>query len=189
MNYGLNNCWTTPILYDKIDNLDVMSKTIDYILTNIDLNIPPSDFQEFDILKDSGEVMREFKELVVIPTFQKYIKQLGIEECKSYSIKSWLAGPNAGYVIPVHNHSGAAISAVFYLLCEDTSSGGELYFQDPRANANRGYTKSFSKLFQNQSILPSSGDIVMFPSYVYHYTNPFHGKLRLAIPVDFFPKN
>ena len=188
MNYGLNNCWPTPILYDTIDNSDIMSRTINHILTNIDLDFRPIDFQEFDILKDGGEVLQEFKESVVIPTFQKYIKQLDIEECSSYSIKSWLAGPNTGYMIPIHNHSGASLSAVFYLLCED-DKGGELHFQDPRSNANRGYIKSFGKLFQTQTIFPKSGDIIMFPSYVYHYTSPFYGKIRLAIPVDFFPKS
>ena len=189
MNYGLTNCWSTPIMYDKISNTDILSRTINHILTNFDLAFPPSDFQEFDILKDGGEVMQEFRDLVVIPAFQKYIKQLDIEECLSYSIKSWVAGPNAGYMIPIHNHSGASISAVFYLLSEDIDKGGELLFQDPRTNANRGYNNDFRKLFQPKSILPTSGDMVVFPSYVYHYTNPFHGKLRLAIPVDFFPKN
>jgi len=34
--------------------------------------------------------------------------------------------------------------------------------------------------------MPSSGEYIIFPSYIYHYTLPFSGALRLAVPVDLF---
>jgi hypothetical protein len=186
MNRGLTNLWATPVLYDKIEDNNLLNRTIDYILTNYDLDFPPSDFQKYDILKDGGDVLGEFKSNVVLPAFERYFELAGIEKFKHYGINSWLAGPKKDYYIPIHNHSGASLSAVFYLMCED-NKGGSFTLVDPKFNANRSYHANFNKLFKPETIMPLSGDIIIFPSYAYHYTMPFNGSLRLAIPVDLYP--
>jgi hypothetical protein len=90
-------------------------------------------------------------------------------------------------VINPHNHSGASLSGVFYLMFEENESGGKIIFQDPRFNANRGYKLNFNKWFQDLKIMPVSGDLLIFPSYLYHYTEIFTGHVRLALAVDFIP--
>ena len=102
------------------------------------------------------------------------------------SLRSWITGTRNGYMIPAHNHSGASVSAVFYLMCEEDNQGGELVAIDPRTNANRGYKDEFKPLFANLVYTPQSGEYLMFPSYLYHHTNVFTGSLRLAMPVDLF---
>lgn len=188
MKQGLNNLWPTPVLYDKIQDLDLMNRTVDYMFTNFDLEVPPSDFQKFDILRDGGPIMQEFRDNIVVPAFDKYLELINVPEYTSYFVNSWITSPYQGYRIPVHNHSGASLSAVFYLVCEEQNAGGEFTLIDPKANANRGYDKSFGSLFKEETFVPATGDVIIFPSYTYHYTDIFTGHMRLAIPVDFFPK-
>ena len=85
--------------------------------------------------------------------------------------------------MPKHNHSGSHLSAVFYLLCEE-KNGGNIVLHDPRTNANRGYIDEFQSMFEKIKFTPSSGDVLIFPSFLYHNVETFNGKMRLAMPVD-----
>ena len=85
--------------------------------------------------------------------------------------------------MPKHNHSGSHLSAVFYLLCEE-KNGGNIVLHDPRTNANRGYVDDFQSMFDKVRFTPSSGDVLIFPSFLYHNVETFNGKMRLAMPVD-----
>ena len=183
MNPGLHNMWPTTVLVETVD----VTEAVLIILSTCDLINPPSDFQNFDVLRDIPE-LATFRDTVVIPTFATYVKEVFKLDMSAiqYSLRSWLAGTGGGYMIPTHNHSGAAISAIFYLLCEDTNAGGELCLLDPRSNANRGYTSSLKHIFDQQIYTPRSGEAIVFPSFLYHHTLPFTGKLRLAMPVDLF---
>jgi hypothetical protein len=187
MNYGLNHCWATAVRLSKIKNTSLLEDLTQEILTSSYMKNPPSDFQEFDILKETSNISRQFLKDEVTLAFQEYLNEvLGVDlkQYHGYELRSWLAGTGNGYMIPTHNHSGASLSAVFYLLTDDTGKGGELELIDPRSNANRGYDRNFKKLFEKQVLTPKTGDVIVFPSFVYHYTLPFTGSIRLAIPVD-----
>jgi hypothetical protein len=183
MKPGLHNLWPTTILIETVD----VAEAAQTILATCDLRNPPKEDKNFDILRDVPG-LKNFRDNVVIPTFAVYLKEvfnLEIEQME-YSLRSWLAGISGGYMIPVHNHSGAMVSAVFYLMCDEVGAGGELYLIDPRANANRGYTDSLRKIFAPELYTPKSGEAIVFPSFLYHQTLPFTGKMRLAMPVDLF---
>jgi len=187
MNKGFNKLWPTEIYLGEIDG-DILDQTCQTIFTELNLDKPASDFQGFDILEDGSEQFQKFRDTVVWPAFTRYLKEAGIDiiEFPDRKLRSWIAGVYNGYVIPAHNHSGASVSAVFYLLCEEQDRGGELVLLDSRVNANRGYKDQFKSWFENKIYLPKSGEYLMFPSYVYHHTLPFTGKIRLAMPVDLF---
>lgn len=184
---GLNNLWPTPVFKGSVDSV-YLESTVNAILQDSDLDNPYSEFQAFDILKDGPASVVEFRDKVVWPAFNNYLQQIGIDinDFPDRRLRSWITGTRHGYMIPIHNHSGASVSAVFYLLCEDKNTGGELIAVDPRTNANRGYKDEFKNLFANLTYQPVSGEYLMFPSYLYHHTNVFTGSLRLAIPVDLF---
>jgi hypothetical protein len=192
LSYGINSLWPTNVMLAKIEHQELLDEVCNCILTNYDFNSMPSDFmKDFDILRDGGEALRDFKKLVVEPLFDSYFKNtfgIGIEKFTSRRYRSWLAGPHSGYYIATHNHSGASVSAVFYLMCDTTAKGGELLMLDPRTNANRGYIDELKHVFDPVSYTPKSGEAVLFPSYLYHQTTPFLGSVRLAMPVDFFPE-
>jgi hypothetical protein len=189
MNYGINNLWPTKVLLKKIENEDVLNRLCQDIVTDVNFNHPPNDFDSFNILEKDG-VYEEFKKTVVEPCFDEYLTTVFDQSLSNFprsKFRGWLAGSNSGYSIPFHNHSGSTLSAVFYLMCENNESGGELVMVDPRFNANRGMMKEFKEEFSPEVFKPVSSTVIIFPSYLYHYTNVFKGSFRLAMPVDFYP--
>jgi hypothetical protein len=192
LKLGMNNLWSTPVYKGSMTEEDYLP-VLNYFLINE--NAPRDNFEQrdFDILDDGSDILQNFKNKVVHKVFNDYINDLDLDLPKNplgenieYWTRSWLAGSKHGYMIPVHNHSGAHFSAVFYFLCTDDNKGGELVLMDPRTNANRGYTSAFKSMFQNEQFLPKSGEFIIFPSFLYHHTNVFTGTTRLAMPVDLF---
>lgn len=188
MNMGFNDLWPTKLYLNKIDE-DINKQLCDAIFLEIGFNnsIMVSDY--FDILNEgTSKVFQIFRDTIVIPSFINYLNHIDIDskEFPDFKIKSWLTGVYEGYNIPIHNHSGATLSAVFYILCDNVLKGGELVLLDSRLNANRGYKPQFKKLFENMIYSPNSGEYIIFPSHVYHQTIPFFGKIRMAIVVDLF---
>ena len=188
MNPGFNELWPTTVYLGKIEDQILLDQVCNAIFVETDLADPPSDFKKFDILRDGSSVFQEFRDKIVWPAFEKYLSNWKVDmlEFPDRRLRSWLTGSYTGYVMPVHNHSGSPISAVFYLINEEQQAGGELLLMDPRHNANRSYQPQFRHLFENQYYTPKSGEFVMFPGFTYHQTMPFNGKLRLAMTVDLF---
>ena len=86
----------------------------------------------------------------------------------------------------IHNHSGAHLSGVFYILSEEQGAGGDLVLHDPRSNANRGYDEHFNPMFARNSVIPETGDFMIFPSFTYHHVNPYFSQMRICVPVDLY---
>lgn len=188
MNKGFNKLWPTDVYLGDIENKQLLNSVCQTIFSELDLEKPTSVFQGFDLLEDGSTVFQEFRDRVIWPAFENYLKNWNIDlkEFPDRRLRSWITGTQAGYMIPVHNHSGSTLSAVFYLMTEEQDKGGELVLVDPRSNANRGYKDQFKPLFENKYYLPASGEFVIFPGFLYHHTIPFTGTLRLAMPVDLF---
>jgi hypothetical protein len=189
MNLGFNQLWPTTVMISEIKQKDILELITSDILVN-HITKPADELQHFDLLNEGGEIFLQFKKEVVEPLFDQYLQEVfnvKIDQCHDHFFKSWLTGPNSGYSIGAHNHSGAAVSAVFYLLCEEHRHGGELVLMDPRMNANRGYPTAMKMPFSDTYYSPKSGEVAVFPSFVYHHAMLFKGKLRIAMPVDFFP--
>jgi hypothetical protein len=180
----LEQLWSTPFLHTTMSK-DMQEKVTNKVLTNYDINIPPSDFGVLNILDD----IPDFKEKVVYPAFNEFLDlslDKKIEDWDSHKLHGWITGSVNGYNIEFHNHRGSQLSAVFYILCEEDNKGGEITFADPRMNSNRGYDDSFAEWFKGMSFKPKSGDIVVFPSFLYHFVSTYYGSIRLAMPVDLF---
>jgi hypothetical protein len=191
MNEGINHYWPTPILKDTIADRKLLENITNYTLIKYGENnkILSSDTDK-NLLDDP--YYNEFKNKIVIPCFNKFLKQnlnIDLNTCV-YKLKSWLTGYGINYAMSKHNHAGSQLSAVFYLLAEEKTSGGSLIIQDPRFNANRGYeSEKFGKWFECLKFTPKTGDVLIFPSFVYHSVDVYYGKLRLAMPVDLFLYN
>lgn len=187
LKYGINDLWPTQVLKGQIEE-EQLTKVCNTIFTEMDLDKPKGDFQDYDVLKEGPDQLKEFKNRVVVPAFENYLNSMGksLNDFPSYRMRSWITGVKNGYMIPIHNHSGSHFSGVFYLFCEEQDKGGEFVAVDPRANANRGYLDEFKPLFENLVYQPSSGEYLIFPSFLYHHTNVFNGSIRLAMPVDLF---
>lgn len=181
-----NKLWSTPVLQSKMDD-DIKDALIQKLLMDYDIFNPPS--YKTNLLEDTCKEICVFKETQVIPAFDEFLKlslDKSLNDWKGYSLNGWLAGSGKNYSVSLHNHPGSQLSAVFYLMCEDMDQGGEITFTDPRHNANRGYDPSFNEWFAPLIITPKSGDILVFPSYLYHQVSTYKSNLRLAIPIDLF---
>lgn len=179
-----NPLWPTVIGTGKFD----IPGLIEHIFTNHDLNNLQSDLDGSNIFKDNAPVMQQFHNKVY-ECFNSYMQEtIGktIADFNEHEIKGWITGHDKGYQMTIHNHSGAQLSGVFYIMAEDQNSGGDIVFSDPRSNANRGYDESFSPMFERHKITPRTGDYAIFPSFTYHHVNPYYSNLRICVPVDLY---
>jgi hypothetical protein len=182
------NLWSTPFLIKESD-VEIRERFVSYLLQEYDIFNPPNDISKVNILEDKSEEVQEFVSKVIKPAFEEFLNSslnLSFSDWKGYRLNGWITGSGKNYSMTHHNHSGAHISAVFYLLSEDVERGGKIVFTDPRQNANRGYDAKFSKWFSPLEIKAKSGDVVVFPSYLYHFVETYQSNLRLALPVDCF---
>ena len=179
---GLNNCWATPIYKTSITK-DECSTLVNQIMATENIAAPQSDYDS-ESLTTRVPLLKTIAQQKYTEFF-KEVLDLNLENF-DYHIKSWLTGSTGGYSMDLHNHSGAPFVSVIYLLAEEQDQGGELVMHDPRTNANRGFNSDFQHLFSPIEHTPQSGDVLIFPGYVYHSVRRFNSKLRLAVPVDIF---
>jgi predicted 2-oxoglutarate/Fe(II)-dependent dioxygenase YbiX len=161
---------------------------VEHIFSTYNLNEPPSDLGGYNILDDKSAVMGAFNSTVK-SAFNDYLKSTidcSIEDWDNYKLKGWITGHGKDYSMTIHNHSGAHLSGVFYILAEDQNSGGDLVLHDPRSNANRGYDEYFNPMFNRHHHQPETGDFLIFPSFAYHHVNPYYSELRICVPVDLY---
>ena len=187
MELGFNNCWPTQILYKKFKDEKLLSELLDCAISNKNLCSNAEVLDGNGILNLKDPAIKRFKDEEVIPAFKEYLKLVNVDIGKHKTkLRGWITGDSDYYSLSYHNHSGASLSAVFYIWCEEIDQGGEIVFHDPRTNANRGYDDMFKPLFAPIQHMPATGDILVFPSYLYHHVNTYFSKLRVAIPVDMF---
>lgn len=71
----------------------------------------------------------------------------------------------------VHNHPGAVWSAVYYVASGDPDpqppGNGNFEFMDPRPGNIHG---------GKEVLPPETGQMIMFPAWLYHYVNPYRGR-------------
>ena len=184
----IKNLWPTPFLQSKMGT-DICDRLVQTMLQEFDLFNAPGDFGSANILENPHPVIQEFKDTVVYPAFNSFLRHSlnkDISDWTGHKMHGWIAGYSNGYSLNHHNHRGSQLSAVFYLMCDSQDKGGQITFTDPRQNANRGYDTPFQEWFKPLEIMPTNGDLVVFPSYLYHYVTTYQSSIRIALPVDLF---
>lgn len=177
---GLNSIFSTPVYRYQI--LDDLEDVIQHLL----IEYGDTKYASINVSGDNifdDPILNKFKKNHVIPTLRNFCNPYLDLYKRDYDLRGWLTGYGTNYAIPKHNHSGSHVSAVFYLLCEN-NHGGDIILHDPRTNANRGYIPEFKKMFEPIRFTPQTGDVIVFPSFLYHNVEIFKGKIRLALPVD-----
>lgn len=170
--------WRTPILHGALhdEKRVLLDEVANFMLT-----------QEIDgkIHSNMSHIpeIQKFKQHVIVPAFKDFFELSNVKAPAHMDL--WI-GVTKNYMIRTHNHSTSTIVCVFYLFCEEheENNGGEIILYDPRVNANRGFPEAFNEWFEPMIIKPKTGDYLIFPSFLYHSVDEFHGKMRLAMPVS-----
>ncbi len=84
---------------------------------------------------------------------------------------AWVNLLREGGYNKVHNHPGAVWSAVYYVSAGEPDpkipGNGNFEFMDPRPGNIHG---------GKEVLPPEAGTLMVFPSWLYHYVNPYFGK-------------
>ena len=100
-----------------------------------------------------------------------------------YKISSWINKYDKSHVgMEMHTHAGPHLSAIAII---ESGLGGEIVFQDPRNFASRGYDMKFRPLFDSLVYQPEQGDLLVFPSFLYHGVRPVN-QLRVSGAFDMY---
>lgn len=110
--------------------------------------------------------------------------------------ESWFHVTRAGGYVRSHNHPQHSWSAIY---CVDPGDeepeydhdAGYIQFFDPRVNADMFLDLANSEMdsrynFHSLRFRPSMGDLILFPSYVWHAVEPYHGQRpRITVAANF----
>ena len=121
---------------------------------------------------------------------EDYYEALGVKASVTQTgIQGWAALTTVGDYQTPHLHAGATISGVYYAHVPDTleEPEGAIDFITPvdvqESTFLKGYSKSYCR------VVPKSGSLLIFPSYLRHFTHPIRsGGDRLAIVFNAFTK-
>ena len=167
--------WSTPLSHYKWDDEENLGK----IITDIIMNFPSG------IDQDENPSIDEYPELKPAHDFAVSCSGEFLEENFSsnskYNISWWVHVYREGFHHHIHNHLGSQFTGILYLQCPPV--GGELVLHDPRGNANRAYNHELRKMFEPVTIQPETGDLFIFPSFVWHNVHPVTD-LRICMPFD-----
>lgn len=181
MELGINRLWPTEILYDHFDDFSLLEKVQNFLLgdqTSSKINVMCEDYTLFE-----DKNLQEF-ENKVRKYFDKYFEFVNLNVDNNYFLKGWTRGiTDRNTSLLYHNHNNSTLSSIFYLFVDEKMPGGEIVFHDPRLNANRGYFGTFKEKFDNKVFKPKTGDILIFPSFLYHHVDNFNSN-RIAVSVD-----
>jgi hypothetical protein len=132
-----------------------------------------------------GEITDDLQQQVV-KGFDEHLKST-LDKTTSdwyhYRLQSWVNKYEKGHAgMEMHTHAGAQLSAIAIL---EAGRGGELVFQDPRSFASRGYDLNFRPLFNNFTYEGNQGDLIIFPSFLYHSVRPVN-MFRVSAAFDMY---
>lgn len=172
-------------MVEEVSDNELMSDVTTFLLSNR-TELVNKENRNSSILNTPE--LSELKNKVFLPTFDKYLKETCNRSLNdwSYNLNGWLASYGEGQSLNYHNHRGSQLSSVLYIIADDKDDGGDILFTDPRQNANRGYDMKFNSWFESFRLKPKCGQIVVFPSFLYHYVETYRSNIRLALPVDCF---
>ena len=144
-----------------------------------------------NLTADSGEAIRAFYEALEAPT-QEYVTRLGRGRDPLRRRSQGGARVMAGWSVKTvsngfhgtHLHPEGWLSSAFYVELPpavEQDRQGWIKFGEPALPTR-------PKLGAEHWVKPDPGRFVLFPSYMWHGTEPFHGEgVRLVMSVDFLP--
>lgn len=206
--------WATPlfrrnekasmgVLHDKLEALILQREAAGMRKLNTPQPLHPQVFEsEFDFLLGDDPAVEALRNLihhrlssVILATTVMTRQQLAGVQIVS---ESWFHITRRGGYVRNHNHPQHSLSAIYCVNAGDQDMGkekdgeqGHLLFYDPRTSAgmfldptNAVYRQEFG--FNAHRFRPKTGDLVIFPSYLWHAVEPYSGEVpRITVAANF----
>lgn len=202
--------WATPLMRSETDTVELAGELRDLILSceNDQFRKKQSPQREhegvfeseFDFLSWKDERVQRFREVFFgyLGSFVKLVNDLddeGLNRLRFDNHCWYHITRNGGYFQP-HNHPNASWSAIYCVDPGDPqpineSAMGCVTFTDPRgtnsyldpANGNMRRDMSFKAIRHRFK----TAEIAIFPSYLYHFVEPYYGERpRITIAANFW---
>lgn len=155
----------------------------------------------FNFLDQSKGRIQDLRLLIQkhLVSFLAVINDSSPEDIASYRMgyHSWFHITTKGGYFRAHTHPLASWSVVYCASRGDDEphqphNMGDIVFYDPRGNAsmfldptNRAMRRELS--FNSFKITPRSGDLMIFPSFITHFVEPYQGELpRVTIAANYW---
>lgn len=187
----IHHYWTTPVYRSNLNDggmVDALLNVSDMILQNKPSVEEYGTASVFDELIADGQptVLALYDQLQT--HIARYLSPWS-DIINMYPLncvtKMQLCVLQPGEVTAYHGHDYSFLTGIVYLSPLNTG----LILHDPRVNAARGYPQQLSQQFADITIVPSPGDVIILPSYVYHSTMVHNGESpRVVIPFNVMHK-
>lgn len=156
---------------------------------------------DFDFLSRPEPVVEEFKQLIYshLAGFVKSVNQLSEAETSALKFNNhcWFHITRSGGYFQPHNHPNASWSLVYCVhpgdeTVADEKAAGHIVFADPRPQASSYMDPANDNLrrdmtFSSTRFRPRAGEILIFPSYLLHWVEPYIGESpRITIAANFW---
>lgn len=182
----IKNYWSTHIMHTNINDDAYVAEVGTYLKQRYsNTDNWPTDLREVDIFKDEGHtdpILDKVEHFITNSVNAYLIDVFNVTDlvCEGSELSIDAHATNHK-TIGAHQHNCAVISGIFYVDIDD----GAIIFHDPRVNASRGYPSEYRKYFENISIMPKAGDIILFPGFLMHEViNNYSENPRIIIPFD-----
>jgi uncharacterized protein (TIGR02466 family) len=122
----------------------------------------------------------EFTETITGAVVEYFTQAMAFEGRVSFALNGWAVINAPGDFNAPHNHAKNLLSGVFYVQVPEGMRGGELVFMDPRLHVNAYGGEEMRRIglrppwdLPTLAHPPATGDLLVFPSWLMHYVNPF----------------
>lgn len=186
---SIEHLWSTPIFRTRIDDANLIHSLASEILCDPDVSHDNAcEISREKVLKRIAENDGLFSVVAdhIKNAVDEFLKQAYNLVDVPYNIEPFYLLHHLGGSVRYHNHSASSLTGVLYL----NVPSGNVTLIDPRVNANRGMLPAIleSGHFNPVEITPTAGDLIIFPSYVYHLGSPnLSREPRIVLPFDVNP--
>jgi len=176
------NLFPVPIFHYKVENYkEINEELINYILRlkkkdkigNNRSNIGGWHSPNFDLVKEETPIN-------FINKFKDFLKNIIINEFgweylpnKQRIVAMWAIINKKNSFNIMHNHQNCYLSAAYYVKKPERS--GDISFFDPVEPKTYRYPEKEKGTFHSNQVVtlrPEEGDLLIFPSYLYHSVEP-----------------
>jgi uncharacterized protein (TIGR02466 family) len=195
----LNHVFTTPVLRETTSlTSEQLAEVRDYVLKLRDTAEGESKsnrggwHSKGNLFSPEHTQFPAVREAVTTAMFNYIGEVFGYRGEIQLALTGWTVVNRPGdYNVP-HNHAANLLSGALYVLVPENMKSGNIVFLDPRLNLNAHETEAMRRIGlrapwmnTNINVPPIAGEILVFPSWLIHYVEPYESSdpaaLRLVI--------